>query len=594
MIYPHDIIEEIRTEIDIVSLVSEYITLKQKGGNYFGLCPFHNEHTPSFSVSADKQLYHCFGCGESGNVFGFIMAMENMDFPEAIKFLAQKAGISLPEPQYSREVMEKAKLKERLYVLHKDAGRFFFSQLSSPDGKAAVSYMDKRGINPNIRRKFGLGYAPKGSGTLYRFLKSKGYTDKEISASGLAYPKKNGTGFLDKFYNRLMFPIFDLRMNLCGFGGRTLDGKEPKYLNSPETLIFNKSKLLFGLNFAKAERKDEIIVVEGYMDVISLYQAGFKNTAATLGTAFNQEHAKVLKKITSNVILLYDSDEAGTKAALRAIPILKQEGFNVKALQVPDGKDPDEFIKSKGSFGFSKLLASAENHISFQLETIKKKYNLENPEHKILFLKEAAFLISSLENDMEAEIYINEAASLTGISPNSFLTEIKKIRQKKEKDFSKALLAKRIKNYNAHSPHEYKSESKGAFNAASDILNLCSQDKKIYEITKKYLSPEDFPTETLKSLAEIIFNKKSNNENIFPGEILNSFTDLDKQRQAASVFSKEPVFESSAHMEKALSEEIKLIKELSLKRQLYSIDSAEKLKELTKKLKDLESFSISL
>ncbi|MBQ2679314.1 MAG: DNA primase [Firmicutes bacterium] len=594
MLYPSDLIEEIRAENDIVSVISEYITLKQKGSNYFGLCPFHNEHTPSFSVSADKQLYHCFGCGESGNVFGFVMAMENLDFPESVKFLARRAGITLPEPQYSREIAQQAHLKERLYALHKDAARFFYSCLSTPDGQTAVSYMDKRQIDPRIRKKFGLGYSPKGRGTLYAHLKKKGYSDREITASGLCFPAKNGGGFIDKFYNRLMFPIFDLRMNLCGFGGRSLDGKEPKYLNSPETPIFSKSRILYGLNFAKAERKDELILVEGYMDMISLYQAGFKNTAALLGTAFNTEHTKTLKRITSSIVLLYDSDEPGTKAALRAIPILTKEGFSVKAVQVPDGKDPDEFIKQHGSAEFAKLIASADNPISFQIEILKRKYNLENPEHKMLFLKEAADLIANLESSMEAEIYVSEAAKATGVSPESFFAEVKKIKAEKDKKARQELRKKQIRNYNSTTPAEYKAQTKGVLKAAGELLSMCAADKKIYEIVSRYLEPSDFPNEALAELADIIYTKKSQNENIFPGELLNSFTEPELQRQAAAVFANEPAFDSHEQKEKALTEEIKQLKSLSLKRKLRSVDSIEALQEINSALKALETLSIDL
>jgi DNA primase len=397
VLYPQEILEEVRVQNDIVDVISEYLPLKQKGTSYFGLCPFHNEKTPSFSVSSERQFYYCFGCGAAGNVYTFIMQMENDTFPEAVKRLADRVHITLPQPQYTQQAKEQELQRQRLFDLHKKAGRFFYEKLHEPVGEQARAYLQKRQMNDNIQKKFGIGYAPKGQQELYQYLQKQGFSQQELQKSGLIIERKEEKGYFDRFRNRLMFPILDIQGRVIGFGGRILSQGEPKYLNSPETLLFNKSKNLYGLNFAKNTRKREIILVEGYMDMISLYQAGFRNVAASLGTAFNQEHAKVLKKYADSVILLYDSDDAGTMAAQRAIPILTQNGFYVKVLQVPNGKDPDEFIKQSGAKAFSRLLANAQHYITFQIQCLKKQYDLTQPQQKVEFTTKTANILSKLE-----------------------------------------------------------------------------------------------------------------------------------------------------------------------------------------------------
>ena len=400
MFYPQELIDEIRIQNDIVSVISEYITLKPKGSSYFGLCPFHNESTPSFSVSADKQFYYCFGCGESGNVYGFIMKMENCDFPEAVKRLADRARIPLPEPEYSAEAARKEKLKQQIYDMHRQAGRYYYAALHSRNGEKALEYLNRRGVEPEIQKKFGIGYAPQGRDNLYKYLSSKGFDREAMVKSGLVMESKDGRGLYDRFFNRLMFPIFDIQGRAIAFGGRIIDKGEQKYLNSPETAVFSKSRTLYGMNFAKAARKREIILVEGYMDMISIYQAGFPNVVAGLGTAFNGEHAATLRKLADSVILLYDSDEAGTRAALRAIPVLVGGGFDVKVTQVTGAKDADEFIKKYGRDAFGKLIVDAVSYITFRINVAKKYYNMKPADIYLMLIPIHYKLSTELVKDM--------------------------------------------------------------------------------------------------------------------------------------------------------------------------------------------------
>ncbi|MBR5122437.1 MAG: DNA primase [Anaerotignum sp.] len=437
MRYPREVIDEVRLQNDIVEVISQYVPLKQKGNSYFGLCPFHNEKTASFSVNSEKQFYYCFGCGAAGNVFSFLMEMENMEFPEAIKKLAERAHIDLPEPEKSAQVVAAEQAKQRLFDIHTTAGRYFYECLQEKQGEEARGYLTKRQMDPRIARKFGIGYSPDSYDALFKHLKEKGFTVSDILKSGLVLENKDGKGYHDRFRGRLMFPIFDVQGRVVGFGGRILAKGEPKYLNSPETILFNKSRNLYGLNFAKAAKKRELILVEGYMDMLSIYQAGFHNVVASLGTAFNNDHARTLKRFADDVILLYDSDEAGTNAALRAIPVLVKNGFRVKVTQVPDGKDPDEFIKAKGAAEFSRLLINAVHYISFEIACIQRKYNLKNPEHRVRFATEAAETLAKLDSEIERNVYLGEVSRVTGVEEKAIRAEIDKLLRKEDEDYAR-------------------------------------------------------------------------------------------------------------------------------------------------------------
>lgn len=562
MLYPQEILEEVRLQNDIVDVISEYLPLKQKGTSYFGLCPFHNEKSPSFSVSSERQFYYCFGCGAAGNVFTFIMQMENDTFPEAVKRLADRANIVLPEPQYTEQAKQHEMQRQRLFELHKQAGRFFYEKLQQSEGEQARAYLQKRQVNSNIQKKFGIGYAPKGQIELFQHLQKQGFSQQELQSSGLIIQKKEEKGYFDRFRNRLMFPILDVQNRVIGFGGRILSSGEPKYLNSPETIIFNKSRNLYGLNFAKNTRKREIILVEGYMDMISLYQAGFKNVAASLGTAFNQDHAKVLKKYADSVILLYDSDDAGTMAAQRAIPVLLQNGFHVKVLQVPDGKDPDEYIKQHGAKEFSRLLASAVHYVTFQIQILKKQYHLEDIQQKVEFTTKAANILAKLDNDIERSVYVAEVANMTNISEQSIINEITKTITKENQAFIQNTQQKRKTQYQYHK--QQNTTSSGILAAQRDILYWCASNVQIYNKVKTILQPEDFTETVYQTVYQNIGIFHQKNDTVFPAELISYFEQPQQQKMVAEIFAVVLEYQTTKDMQKALTEEVKMLKQTSI------------------------------
>ena len=377
MRYPEEVIEEVRMRNDIVDVISGYVKLQRKGSNYFGLCPFHNEKSPSFSVSPGKQMYYCFGCGAGGNVITFIMEYENYSFTEALNLLAERAGVALPKQEYSPEARAQEDPKKNLLEINKLAANYFYYQLKHPQGKAGYDYLKNRQLTDDTIRHFGLGFANKTSDDLYRFLKDKGYPDSLLKETGLVTIEERGAH--DKFWNRVMFPILDVNNRVIGFGGRVMGDGTPKYLNSPETRLFDKSRNLFGLNYARTSREKYMLICEGYMDVIAMHQAGFTNSVASLGTAFTSQHASLLKRYTDQVVLTYDSDGAGVKAALRAIPILKDVGMSVKVLNMRPYKDPDEFIKNLGADAFRQRIEEAKNSFLFEIDVLKGQYDMEDP-----------------------------------------------------------------------------------------------------------------------------------------------------------------------------------------------------------------------
>ena len=390
---------------DIVDVISGYVKLQKKGANYFGLCPFHNEKSPSFSVSPGKQMYYCFGCGAGGNVLTFVMEYENYTFQEALQSLADRAGVTLPKMEYSKEAREQAELRARLLEVNKLAANYFYYQMKQPQGKMAYEYFhDKRKLTDETMLRFGLGYSNKTSDDLYRFLKEKGYDDGFLSQTGLVTIEERGGR--DKFWNRVMFPIMDVNNRVIGFGGRVMGDGEPKYLNSPETKLFDKSRNLYGLNYARTTREKYMLVCEGYLDVISMHQAGFTNAVASLGTAFTSQHAGVLKRYTDQVILTYDSDGAGIKAALRAIPILRDAGISARVLNMKPYKDPDEFIKNMGPEAFRERIAQAKNSFLFEIDVLKRNYQLEDPEQKTKFYQETAKKLLQFGEPLERDNYI--------------------------------------------------------------------------------------------------------------------------------------------------------------------------------------------
>ena len=409
MFYPEEIVEEVRVRNDIVEVIGSYVQLQKKGGSYLGLCPFHNEKTPSFSVSGAKQMYHCFGCGVGGNVFTFVMEYENYNFIEALNLLADRVGVRLPELEASKEEKRAADLRSRLLEVQKQAAKYFFYQLKAEQGGAARKYLENRGLTQKTIIHFGLGYSSKNPKDLYQYLKGLGYEDELLRESGLISIEET-KGAYDKFWNRVMFPIMDLNNKVIGFGGRVMGEGTPKYLNSPETKLFDKSRNLYGLNFARLSRKSYFLICEGYMDVISLYQAGFTNVVASLGTAFTSLQAKIISRYVKEVLLTYDSDQAGVKATLRAIPILKETGLSVKVVNLSPFKDPDEFIKKLGAEEYQKRLDQAKNSFFFELEVTQQRYNLKDPEQKTKFFNEAAKLLLQFHEELERNNYIEAVA----------------------------------------------------------------------------------------------------------------------------------------------------------------------------------------
>lgn len=592
MLYPQEILEEVRMQNDIVDVISEYLPLKQKGTSYFGLCPFHNEKTPSFSVNSERQFYYCFGCGAAGNVYTFVMQMENDTFPEAVRRLADRANITLPEPQYTQQAKEQEQQRQRLFLLHKQAGRFFYEKLQESVGEEARTYLQKRQMHLNIQKKFGIGYAPKGQNELYQHLQKKGFSQEELQKSGLFLEKKDAKGYFDRFHHRLMFPIFDIQGRVIGFGGRILSSGEPKYLNSPETLLFNKSKNLYGLNFAKNTRKREIILVEGYMDMISLYQAGFKNVAASLGTAFNQEHAKVLKKYADSVILLYDSDDAGTMAAQRAIPILVQNGFHVKVLQVPNGKDPDEFIKQHGAKAFSHLLANALHYVMFQIQCLKQPYDFTQTQQKVEFTTKAANILAKLDNDIERNVYTAEVSHMTNIPQQAIESEIVKNIKKEEMTFIQDAQQQRKTQYSKNKKEIIKSA--GILSAQKDILYLCASNIQVYHKIKTILSAEDFLEPIYQKIYEKIELLYQKSDTVFPAEMINYFELPEEQKKVTEIFAVVLHYNSIKDMEKALTEEVKTVKKASLDQLAAQAQSIEQVKKLVAEKRNVDSLYITI
>ena len=423
MAFPPSFLAELAARNPIEDVVGQYVNLRRSGSNLFGLCPFHGEKTASFSVSPDKGIFYCFGCHKGGSVINFEMEIEGLSYPDAVRALAKRAGMEVPEDE---QYQNRYRLQERLWALSKEAARFFNAQLYTPAGAEGLAYAQKRGMPKSTLTKFGIGFAPDSWSALCDAMREKGYTDEELKGAGLASVSQKNDHIYDRFRNRLMFPIIDIRGNVIGFGGRVMDNSTPKYLNSPETVIFNKRKNLFALNLAKKSKLDYMILVEGYMDAVALHQYGFDCAVASLGTSLTEEHAALLSRYTEQVMLIYDGDEAGQNATKRAIPMLEKAGLQVKVLQMRDAKDPDEFLKKFGADRFRLLLEEASNRVEYQLRAIQKKYDLKEDDQRIQFVSEAAEFISTLGNAVSREIYSGRVAEAAGITPESMKIEVNK------------------------------------------------------------------------------------------------------------------------------------------------------------------------
>lgn len=526
MYYSEELVEEIRLKNDIVGVVSGYVKLQKKGGNHWGCCPFHNEKTPSFAVSENKQMYHCFGCGVSGNVYTFVMQYENYSFPEAVKLLAERAGVNLPEAEYSAEEKKRAGRRARLLEVSKEAAKFFYFQLRSPHGETGMRYLEKRALSPETIHKFGLGYAGKSGAALVEYLRGKGYEDALIKEAGLAnYSEKHGMS--SQFWNRVMFPIQDVNHRVIGFGGRVMGDGEPKYLNSPETPIFDKRRNLYGLNFARTARSGNLIICEGYMDVIALHQAGFTQAVASLGTAFTPEQANLMRRYTDNVLLAYDSDGAGVKAALRGIGILREAGLTGKVIDMKPYKDPDEFIKNLGREAFQERIDKAENSFFFEIRILSEKYDMEDPEQKTRFHREIAGKLCEFSEDAERENYLQAIADKYFIGAENLrklvLGHARTAGQTRPVERPKSGLAPR------HTPEENVKKSQRL------LLTWIVDEPAVYPKIKKYISSEDFTEELYQKVAEKLFAGMEQGEFQAAG-IVSMFEEEEEQQRVAEIF----------------------------------------------------------
>lgn len=527
MYYPDELVEEVRMKNDIVDVISGYVRIQKKGSSYFGLCPFHNEKSPSFSVSSGKQMYYCFGCGAGGNVFTFLMEYENYSFPEAIKMLADRAGVSLPEAEYSEAARKKESRRTKLLEVNKEAAKYFFYQLRSDKGKIGYGYLRQRQLSDETIKSFGLGFANVTSNDLVKYLKMKGYDDKLIEEAGLAsFDEK--FGMHDKFWNRVMFPIQDINHRVIGFGGRVMGEGKPKYLNSPETMIFDKSRNLYGLNFARTSRKNNIILCEGYMDVIAMHQAGFNQAVASLGTAFTPGQANLLRRYTEEVVLAYDSDQAGVKAALRAIGILKEVGLTGKVLNLEPFKDPDEFIKSQGTEAFEERLKQAENSFFFELRMLQKEYDFNDPESKTKFHREIAKKLCGFSEEVERENYIQAVAEKYHIG----FENLRKLVLSYASQTGLVQPAERPKSgiQKKNTPEENRKKTQRL------LITWIAEEPAVYRKIKKYISPEDFTEDLYKKAAQRLFADLEQDV-LNPAAIISLFTDEEEQREIAGVFN---------------------------------------------------------
>ncbi|MBR5152557.1 MAG: DNA primase [Clostridia bacterium] len=504
-----DFVDEVLERNDITEVISEYAKLKRVGSRYAALCPLHNDKkSPSLSISPDKQLFHCFGCGAGGNVIHFIMAMEHLDFMDALKYLADRARIPMPEQGSStdrkrrEETMDK---KQKIYQINAEAARYFYRHLAGDEGKDAYAYLKERGITNATIKMFGLGYAPAGWTRLLDYLKEKGYSEHDVFEAGLAKARDNGS-FYDAFYDgRVMFPIINVQGNIIGFGGRIMqeNSNTGKYLNTPETLVFKKKENLFGLNLAKNSKAGRMLLMEGYMDVISLHQAGINNAIASLGTAFTPEQARLLKKYTSKAVLCYDADDAGKKAALRAGDILTEQGFKTKVLTITDGKDPDEFIKTKGPEMFQVLVEGARPLIGYKIDAIKQHYDLNDTEQMLEFTEAAAGVLSEINNEIELELYTKQIAKEAGISPDTLSTQVKVLRRKQQQVKERQEERKERKNFEERTGGRRDLHEMGLKNAERLLLNFMAEEPAVMKKVKESgLTAEDFTEGIHRKLAE--------------------------------------------------------------------------------------------
>ena len=575
--YSREIIDEVISRNDIVDVISRYVSLKKSGSSYQGLCPFHSEKSPSFSVSPTRQLYHCFGCGVGGNVITFMMEYEHCSFLEAVNVLAERVNMELPTTGYNHDEKVERDIKAKLFDINKAAAVFYYKQLRQENGKIGMSYLIKRGLSNETIHKFGLGYAPQNV-SLYRFLKDKGYDDDILKESGLFTYER---GIHDKFWNRVMFPIMDYNNRVIGFGARVMGDAKPKYLNSPETKLFDKSRNLYGLNFAKNCGKNNLIICEGYMDVIALHQA-----VASLGTSLTLGQARLLKRYSDNILITYDSDEAGVKAALRAIPILKEVGLSVKVIHMQPYKDPDEFIKALGAKAFQERIDRAENSFMYEIGIIEKRYDRGDPEAETNFEREVAAKLAQFPERLERENYTKAVANQYNIDYVGLMELVVSYGN------SVGILSKTKPKPEA-APVKKKRES-GVRQAEKILLTWMMDSKEIFQKVSVYIKPSDFIDSLLEDVATKLYKQYEEGQ-VNPAAIINTYETEEEHNEVAALFS-EDLNENLNHFEreKTLNDIVMKVKKNSIEYALSHTNDAKVLQELMNQQIHISNIHITL
>ncbi len=554
MYYADEIIEEVRSRNDIVDVIGGYVSLKKKGNTYSACCPFHHEKTPSFHVSQDKQMYHCFGCGVGGNVYTFVMEYENYSFPEAVEMLADRAGMDLPRQEMSSQDRSRENYKTILKEMNKASAAYFHYLLTKTDrGKAAREYLADRGLNDETISKFAMGYSDIYENDLYKYLKSKGFTDNQMKDSGLVEIRE-GKGGTDKFWNRVMVPILDINGKVIAFGGRVLGDGLPKYINTKETMVFDKSRNLFAMNLARRSKRRGIIICEGYMDVISMHQAGFDNAVASLGTAFTLGQANLIKRYTDEVYLAYDSDGAGTNATLKAIGILREVGITTRVINMSPHKDPDEFIKNLGAEAYEDRILNAVTGIEFEVDTIAKNHKLNDPEEKIRFTKDIAKRLAAIEEPVARHSYIDAISMRYSLDKDSFKAMVNKY----------GTLGISDKNTVEEQPQQIaqqRNNTKDDNKSQSLLLTWLVNDTRLFRLLEGIISEDDFIDEDYRAVAGILFDQYRSSGKVEPAAIVNMSDDIEKQHLIAKILQTELPFEMSEEdRERAINDVVKRTK----------------------------------
>lgn len=592
MYYSEEIVEEVRSRNDIVDVINSYVSLKKKGSTYTACCPFHNEKTPSFHVSREKQLYHCFGCGAAGNVYTFLQQYENYTFPEAVEYLASRSGVTLPQREMTRQEKKEADDKSALKEMNKAAAGYFYYALRQPDGAAAMEYLTNRGLSQDTIRQFGLGYSRLYRDDLYQFLRNKGYDDRLLMDSGLVrYDEKQGVS--DVFWNRVMFPIMDLNGKVIGFGGRVMGDGLPKYVNSQETKIYEKRRHLYGFHLARRSRREGFILCEGYMDVIAMHQAGFDNAAASLGTAFTIQQAMLLKRYTDKVYLAYDSDGAGISAAKKAIPILREVGISARVINMKPYKDPDEFMKAEGTEAFEERIRQAESSIMFLVRIASEQFNQQDPEERTRFQQEIVKIVAVLQEPLERDNYI-EAISNQYFMDRKRLTE--SVNQygryvTDRQQYQEAVREEKPQDIRRQERLEQRKQQSQRL-----LLTwLVNYPEQLFPQLRGRIGPEDFVETEYRRLAEQLFEQYETTGGVNPAKLINQYEDMEEQSRIGAVLQTTLKLEPSPEdNDVVVTEIVRKVKEESIQYQLAHLQDYKKLQDIIKQKGEIATWNISL